>query len=529
MSLLDYQLPHAQQLIRALEREGSTAVDASDTGTGKTYSAAHVAKAMGLRPLVICPKAVTLTWKRVLDTFELKYLGISNYEMFKGLKWFSYTENVSSMGTLEPCPYVYQELGKKDIFWSPDLPQDCLIIFDEAHRCKNHKTGNSRLLLSTKPLPVRKLLLSATLADRGEFFAPFAVMFGFCDTIEEYRLFKRRLEIGPASSINQYIRNQENAFMSQVHNRIFPDHGSRIRIRELGDKFPKNQIIADTYMMDDDTVKGIRDAYDSIRAISIQAEARQLMATCTLVEIIRARQKVEALKVRSMVDLAVGSIEAGNSVAVFVNFLDTMDLIIEGMKAAGHPVKLVIKGGQSISERQAIIDRFQEDSEVIILCQIQSGGVGISLHDTNGARPRVSIISPSWSAQDLMQSLGRIHRAGGKTVCIQKLVYCHGTVEERICRAINKKLVNYHQFNDGGNSNPAPRATPVAVPTTVSEIPNEELCVVCLANRKTHLFLHENGSEGHFCCCMTCADTITSDSNVCPVCRQAVRECVRCY
>ena len=54
---------------------------------------------------------------------------------------------------------------------------------------------------------------------------------------------------------------------------------------------------------------------------------------------------------------------------------------------------------------------------------IQAGGVGVSLHDLHGGHPRMSIISPTWSGQDLKQVLGRIHRAGSKTPAIQKIVF----------------------------------------------------------------------------------------------------------
>ena len=51
----------------------------------------------------------------------------------------------------------------------------------------------------------------------------------------------------------------------------------------------------------------------------------------------------------------------------------------------------------------------------------QAGGTGLSLHDVNGEHPRVSLISPSFSAIDLKQALGRIHRAGAKSPAVQKL------------------------------------------------------------------------------------------------------------
>ena len=68
----------------------------------------------------------------------------------------------------------------------------------------------------------------------------------------------------------------------------------------------------------------------------------------------------------------------------------------------------------------------------------QAGGTGLSLHDEHGNHPRMSLISPSFSAIDLRQALGRIHRATGVTPAIQKIVFANDTVEMGVCKAVRK-------------------------------------------------------------------------------------------
>ena len=79
---------------------------------------------------------------------------------------------------------------------------------------------------------------------------------------------------------------------------------------------------------------------------------------------------------------------------------------------------------------------------------VQAGGTGLSLHDLNGKHPRVSLISPNFSAVDLKQVLGRVHRAGAKSTAVQKIVFANDTVEMRVCRAVRKKLNNLDLIND---------------------------------------------------------------------------------
>jgi hypothetical protein len=61
----------------------------------------------------------------------------------------------------------------------------------------------------------------------------------------------------------------------------------------------------------------------------------------------------------------------------------------------------------------------------------------------------VSIISPSWSAQNIIQALGRVHRANGRTPVRQRIVYCEGTVENRICHNLMEKIAHIGELNDG--------------------------------------------------------------------------------
>src|SRR5579871_5747814 len=96
--LLTFQVAHTLQLSECLAKENCV-VDASDTGTGKTYCAVALCKLLNKRPFIICPKSVINTWTEVCDVFGVQPFGVANYEYLKGGKY--YTED------LEPavCPY----------------------------------------------------------------------------------------------------------------------------------------------------------------------------------------------------------------------------------------------------------------------------------------------------------------------------------------------------------------------------------------------------------------------------------------
>jgi hypothetical protein len=58
------------------------------------------------------------------------------------------------------------------------------------------------------------------------------------------------------------------------------------------------------------------------------------------------------------------------------------------------------------------------------------------------------IISPNWSAVTFKQVLGRIHRSGGKSPVMQRIVLADGTNEAEIAKTLRRKLVNIRHIND---------------------------------------------------------------------------------
>jgi superfamily II DNA or RNA helicase len=107
-----------------------------------------------------------------------------------------------------------------------------------------------------------------------------------------------------------------------------------------------------------------------------------------------------------------------------------------------------IVGGQHHKTRQADIEAFNSDSKRIMIANIKAGGIGISLHDLHGNYPRASIISPNFSAFELVQALGRVWRQGGKTKSYQNIVFAAGTIEEKACHRVQARIDNLSTLND---------------------------------------------------------------------------------
>lgn len=440
--LLPYQVPHTLQLYECL-LDRNRVLDASDTGTGKTYCALAACKMLGYKPFIICPKSVLSTWIETCKYFDLNILGIANYELIKGCKY--YTEDYEVVN----CPYMDKEVNQvvdektgkeskeyKYIFY---LPKDTLVIFDEAHRCKNSNTETSRLLIALNNNQIKIMLLSATITDKIDCFRPFGVIFGFYKDILGFKPWMRN----KFKFIKNYnIKDENQVKLKIIHDSIFPYYGSRMKIVELGDLFPQNNITAACYYLQNHVI--VKKLYEEINQALLDLHDKEKRAVA-LGKLIRARQKVEMLKVPLFIDLAHEGLDSGFSIVIFVNYIETLENLAKELHEYNPQF---IKGGQSIDERNLAINNFQSNKNKLIIAMCQAGNVGISLHDLKGGHPRMSIISPTWSGQDMKQILGRIHRAGSKSPAIQKIVYVAKTYEEEICKLIRNKISNIDAIND---------------------------------------------------------------------------------
>lgn len=442
--LLIYQKNHTRNLINVLKKN-KTALDASDTGTGKTYCAIATCKQLNLKPLILCPKSVMNSWSNVCKEFKVEPYSIVNYETIKNGKYYN------KAGDRIKCPFLdVIEKKEKDskteteFIWTfnEDDKKNILIIFDEVHKCSDVNTLNGKLIYTAKNLETYMLILSATICDHPENFRLFFYILNFIDP-EQVK--KNKINYNKYQYIMQNWIMRDAKPMWRIHNMLFPDRGSRIRIDALGDLFPETQIIASPYNMDKKRESEIEQEYSKIQIeLENLVDKSKKDKSNILVKLLRAHQKIEILKIPLFIQLTNDFIENGYSVVIFVNFTQTLETLSSELYT-----DCVIYGEQTTESRIKNIEKFMENESKIIICNIKAGGVGISLHDKNGKYPRVSLISPTWSSIDLQQALGRVHRAGGKSKSLQRILYVANTVEEKIADKLQKKLKNINTLNNG--------------------------------------------------------------------------------
>jgi len=427
--LREWQVPAAAKLADCIRQIGS-AIDGSDTGSGKTYTAIGAARELGMKVAVVCPKAVIESWKRVIkDHFKLDLVFVLNYEALKGGKYTDYIE----LKRLENSMMTTYH-------WN--LPKDTLIIFDESHRLKGKDTKNAQMAIAAKRQSYKVLCCSATNAIDPLELNAVGYILGLHKCGMDFYQFAK--DYGCKKGIGGLHFPGDNYSLKKLHKDIFIERGVRLKKDEIPG-FPDSDIIVDPYTIEDDDAEEINRIYSEMENELKNLEIQSGPKTAVEMTIrLRARQKIELLKVPLIVEMTEDLIADGQSVVIMTNFSDTIRALSKKLKT-----NCIVWGENKGDERQKNIDDFQSDEERILILNIAAGGVGVSLHDLHGNHPRTALISPNDSAPLMRQAFGRVHRDGAKTKSQQRVLFIANTVEEQVCNNVKVKLTSLDRINDG--------------------------------------------------------------------------------
>lgn len=487
--LRPHQPAPVSQLVDILASHQS-AVDLSDTGVGKTFVAAAVVAIMKVPTLVVCPKIVVSAWHRAAEHFG-DTLSVINYEKLQtGRTDFGHWSK-SPQGILRRAHYYVCQCCQRKVELENFSPCYChplgihclvdksksqalgdfvfhpgvkFIIFDEVHRCGALSSLNSDMLIASKRQNIKMLGLSATAAcnpinmralgynldlhgDKHD------VLGGIM--IEPMKLLRPNFyrwasnygcRRDPAFHGFKWLvgAERQQQVMAEIRSSIIPARGVRVRVSDIPN-FPKRDISAELY--DIGEVNKINSLYTEM-AIALRRLDKKMEGDKSpdspITKILRARQKIELLKVPVAAELASDYLDKGYSIGIFVNFRQTLDELSKRFRDA-----CVVYGGQSDNFRTYNIARFQDNAARLILIMSEAGGVGLSLPDLDGKHPRGGLVFPTDKAVTMRQIFGRFHRDDSLSNCFYRVLLVSGTVEAQMQSRLAQKFSNLDMLNDG--------------------------------------------------------------------------------
>ena len=151
---------------------------------------------------------------------------------------------------------------------------------------------------------------------------------------------------------------------------------------------------------------------------------------------ISAAAELDSGKVRKLLELVDVYQKNGDRVLVFSKFSRIIELLREVL-ALREVEHRVLMGNTDVSERQTLINEFNEDPEIpVFLLTTGAGGTGINLTAAN----KVIIFDQSDNPQDDIQAENRAHRLGQtRDVEVIRLI-SSDSLEELIYKACQKKI-----------------------------------------------------------------------------------------
>jgi superfamily II DNA or RNA helicase len=141
-------------------------------------------------------------------------------------------------------------------------------------------------------------------------------------------------------------------------------------------------------------------------------------------------------------------IQNRRKVVIFSEWTTMTALIGKQLSRAGISF-VELTGKVPVPKRQALIDEFTNNPACKVFLSTDAGGTGLNLQ----AADSVINFELPWNPAKLNQRIGRVHRIGQKSACINVInLICKRSIEERILAGIQLKSELFDSVFDGGAS-----------------------------------------------------------------------------
>jgi SWI/SNF-related matrix-associated actin-dependent regulator 1 of chromatin subfamily A len=418
-------------------------------GLGKTAQAIATVEAANCKCiLIICPATLRENWKREIEdkwTYKkaliltdrvkstwpqyykvgmIKYF-ICNYESLK--KYFIESINRPEGKDGNQVPLRLNHIKFKETINLFDA-----VIIDEIHRCKDGKSMQSKFTMGICKGKEYVLGLTGTpVVNKPMDLIPQLHIIGNLENFGNYKGFVDRY----CQGYNQASNLKELNYL--LHKHCFFRREKKDVLTDLPDKM--RSILkcdidnrAEYNKAENDLVTYLKENMNKSDAEITVSMRGEVMVMIAILKKISARGKVlEVIEHIKEVE------EAGEKIVVFAWH---KEIIQELRKHLPNAVTVV--GDDSMDQRQKSVDDFQNNPKVkVILCNIKSGGVGITLT----ASSRVAFIELPWHPADCEQCEDRTHRIGQKNSVQCSYFLGVNTIDEKIYEIIEKKRAIVNQ------------------------------------------------------------------------------------
>ncbi len=394
---------------------------ADEMGLGKTIEALGIINSLAVAKtvLVICPASLRLNWKKEAKKW-----------LVRDMKADVVTAKDAWPTDIELVIINYDILKKfHDELRATEWD---VVVFDEAHYCKNPKakrtveafgdkkvegiTGKIRLLLTGTPLKNRPIELFPLL--------------NYLDPVAWPNFFKFAIKFCDAHKTGFGWDFKGSSNLDELQHRL----RSTVMIRRLKadvlTELPakRRQVVSIPPNGAGDLIDAEIRAYEEWEAAKASGDTKRL--GIAIGELARIRVEVALVKLPDVIERLK---DADGKVVVFAHHHEIINKLTEALEDDGV---VVLTGKTSLEDRQAAVERFQSDPSVkYFIGSIGAAGVGITLT----AASHVVFSELSWTPGDINQAEDRCHRIGQASSVLVQHIVLDGSLDDRMLSTIIKK------------------------------------------------------------------------------------------
>ena len=399
-----------------------------EMGLGKSIQALATIHNLQTYPaIIVCPASLKYNWekeaKKWLPTKTIQVITsktkaltaditILNYDLLK--KWLSSLSQLSAKA----------------------------IIYDECHLIKSNSAARTKAAkVLSKNIPVRLGLSGTPILNRPQELVSQLTVLGRIDDLGGLWKFLQR-------------------YCNAVQTKWGWDMSGASNMEELNDKLRAACYIR---RLKKNVLPELPDKRRTVIAVDIDNKAEYNKAQRDIIHYLSdkkgkasanaARNAEELIKIEVLKKLSVDGkmavaeewienfLETGEKLVVFAHHRDIIGRLVKKF-----PMAVKIIGGDDAEDRQSAVEKFQTDDDCkLIICSIQSGGVGITLT----AASNVAFLELGWNPAIHDQAEDRCHRIGQKDAVNAWYLLGRDTIDEDIWALIEKKRQVVDAATDG--------------------------------------------------------------------------------
>lgn len=405
---------------------------ADEQGLGKTISAIGIMNDVPVKTaLIICPASLKANWAREIDKWLNYYLPVHVVEKVKA-------PLPRKVGVLI---VNYDIVAKMRQFI--DQTEWDILVCDEAHLLKTMTTVRAKAVLGVNGKggikATRRLFLTGTPAESrpAEIFAIANTLrpnlfpswldyaFRYCGAyMTKYGLDAR----GATRVAELQAKLRDSIMIRRKKADVLKDLPPKINVRVV---LPCDKKLRDSVDAELESYQRERGVIESLKAQGASLEDVAKARNAAMARMRDLRVATTAGKMPMALEFIRNASEQ-EKVVVFGVHHDVLDRLAAEFKDRA----VVITGKTPVHDRQALVDRFQNDPEVtVFIGQIIAAGVGLTLT----ASSHVIFVEYDWRPGVIAQASDRCHRIGQKNSVTCSYLVIEKSLDDVMLSSINKK------------------------------------------------------------------------------------------